>query len=195
VELYATKHQRSQISVKSKIQKIVSSHKDKLESELDNIFFKKHRQQQPGPVSVIPTTITTPIKENEDLTQIKEFLGDYLRNNARLGIEQSELRSKVPKNVIDSHTLAKVVRELEQDRKVLVRQVPGLHLDPSRLHFFDREALEHVKKVLRKKYKTGLVEGIYPLDILFEGEETLKGKVALTEFTNIRLFTFIFYVD
>jgi hypothetical protein len=166
-----------------------------LESELDRLFIKT--KNYVSNVSQLPTPTLTPIKHKQgsEPTEMKDYLKEFLKANAQMGIESSELRQKVPKQLIDSENLAKIIGELEKERKIRVQNLQALHLDPNRLHFFDKEALEAVKNTLRRRYKSQLVEGNYPLDILFEEKPHLKERVMLTEFANILTMTFIVWVD
>lgn len=196
VEEYARKHNRSTVAIKSKIQKIRANYQSKLESELDTLFIKKQPKapyQEPHQMFGAARTdgaTAVPVSFGS-LQEIKEFLSRFLSQNAEFGMEQSILRARIPKETIDSGNLARAISDLEQEKKLFVVQLPGLQLDPNRLQFFDKAALEHVKHVLRKKYKCGLVEGIYPLDVLFEGNDKMRETVTVTHFLNIRLFNFI----
>ena len=203
VDLYAEKHLRSQISVKSKIQKIRLGHQSKLESELDRLFIKK--QKDPAPMTTLKASapqscwnlaVQVPKKPNTaEIGEMKDYLIDFLKKSAVNGIEQSELRGKVPKSTVDSETLAKLLRELETETRISITRLSGLHLDPNRLQFFEREAIDHIRNVLRRKYKSGLVEGVYPLDALFEDADKLREQVTITQFLNIRSYNFIFWRD
>jgi hypothetical protein len=192
---YAEKHGRTEYAVKSKIQKIKQGHQASLESELDKLFLKG--KNFPDPKQMLPTPTLTPIKTKTtaEPLEMKEYLKDFLKVYATNGIESSELRHKVPKQLIDSENLARIVGEFEKERKIRVQNLPALCLDSNRIQYFDSEALEAIKSTIKRRYRTGVVEGNYPLDILFEDKPHLKERIVLTEFSNIVPMTFIFWID
>lgn len=192
---YAEKHGRTEFAVKSKIQKIKQGHQASLESELDRLFLKG--KQAGDPVKILPAPMMTPhkVRNITEPVEMKEYLKDFLRVYAHNGIESSELRQRVPKQLIDSENLARIIGELEKDKKIRVQNLPALHLDPNELHTFDDEVLEDIKMTLKRRYKTSLVEGNYPLDILFEDKQLMKERVVMTQFSNIATMTYIFWVD
>lgn len=126
---------------------------------------------------------------------MKDYLVDFLRKSAIHGIEQSELRGKIPKHIIDSENLAKLINGLLNEKMIEMKELPAIHIDPNRMQFFDRESIDHIKGVLKRKYKTGLVQGVYPLEVLFDQAHHVQEKVLITQFLNIRVHNFIFWKD
>jgi hypothetical protein len=192
---YAEKHGRTEFAVKSKIQKIKQGHQASLESELDKLFLKG--KALPEPKQMLPTPNLTPIKNrnSSEPFEMKEYLKDFLKTQAINGIESSDLRQKVPKHLIDSENLARIVGEFEKERKIRVQNLPALLLDSNTLQSFDAEAIDAIRLALKKRYRTGIVEGYYPLDILFEDHPHLKERFIRTEMNRILTMTFIFWVD
>lgn len=191
---FAQRFGRTEHAVKSKVQKIKQGHQATLETELDRLFIKKQGQgEAKSPCRPSPT----PAKSQAQgaWTEMKEYLKNFLSNNAVSGIEQSELRMKVPKYLIDSESLAKLLSELEKEGKISIERLQSLEIEPSRMQFFDKEAVDQIKKVLKRRYKTNMTSGVYPLDVLFEDRQSLKDQVSLTQFMHIRPHNFIFLVD
>lgn len=195
IQEFAVKFSRTEHAVKSKVQKIKQGHQATLEMELDRLFIKKQGQSDTPKLASRASPTPGKLAGQCGIAEMREYLKSFLSNNAVSGIEQSELRMKVPKYLIDSENLAKLLSELEKEGKISIERHQALELEPPIMQFFDKEAVDQIKKVLKRRYKTNLISGKYPMDILFEDQPALKDQINMTQFMHVRPHNFIFYVD
>jgi hypothetical protein len=178
VEFYSEKYKRSVFSIRSKIHKIRTQHQDRLEAELDTIFIKK-----PSEKKVI------------ELHEVKDYLIDFLTRNAKNGVEQNELRSMIPKRIVPSEHLAKVITELEYQKAIAIKKMPAIQLDPVSASNYSKEVQSLFKSVLKTKFNRTIVHGVFSLETLFEARPDLKEKFLVSEFLNVKPMNFIFWCD